>query len=283
MTTRHGRRQETFVVDSTSSARYNYIGWLRDCFVGVTPLESGFRVALVYDIVRKVPSPPSSSPHDISDLQRILQYWASNPQSTPKQLVYYLEDPFEVISGVEEIPPMALSQMSFIHRAGEPLGFQSKIACLTYAVRGRASEKEASTQPGDLLHAELEDLRDEWMQLEDLRGPDGLPSSFCGLTKLQMAPEELLEYSPRELFDGETEKPEEARQVVVESVLVSDQIKLYIRYVQLLIGYSMDVHKACRERQVVELAIDGTATHSMPFTLVFRCNVLVILPPNRHP
>ncbi|KAG8897300.1 hypothetical protein FRC00_004547 [Tulasnella sp. 408] len=221
VTTRHGRRQETFVVDSTSSARYNYIGWLRDCFVGVTPLESGFRVALVYDIVRKVPSPPSNSPHDISDLQRILQYWASNPQSTPKQLVYYLEDPFEVIGGVEEIPPMALSQMSFIRKAGEPLGFQSKIACLTYAVRGRASEKEASTKPGDLLQVELEDIRGEQMHLEDLRGPDGLPSSFGGLTKLPMTPEELLEYSPRELFDGETEKPEEARQVAEESVLFS--------------------------------------------------------------
>ncbi|KAG8933998.1 hypothetical protein FRC01_005895 [Tulasnella sp. 417] len=222
-TTRHGRRQETFAVDSTSSSRYKYIAWLQDCFVGVTPIESGFRVALAYDIVRRVSPPPSSSPHEISELQRILQYWASNPQSTPKQLVYYLEDPFEVVGGVEEIPPMALSQMSFIHRAGEPLGFQSKIACLTYAVRGRTSEKEASTTPGDLLRAELEEILAEQMQLEDLRGPDGLPSSVSGHTKLLMGPEELLEYSPRELFDGETEKPEEARQVAEGDVMLVEK------------------------------------------------------------
>lgn len=238
VTTRHGRRQETFVVDSTSSSRYNYVAWLQDCFVGVTPIESGFRVALAYDIIRRVPAPPANSTQELSDLQQILQYWASNPQNTPKQLVYYLEDPFEVIGGVEEIPPMALSQMSFIRKAGEPLGFQSKIACLTYTVRGRVSGKEASTNPGDLLQVEHEDIRDERMQLEDLRGPDGLPSSFSGHTKLPMTPEELLEYSPRELFDGETEKPEEAHQVAEGDVLLVEK--------------------------------------------VFRCNVLVVLPPNRH-
>ncbi|KAG8952598.1 hypothetical protein FRC04_003959 [Tulasnella sp. 424] len=224
VTTRHGARQETFVVDSSSGSRYNYIAWLQNCFVGVTPLESGFRVALAYDIVRRVPPPSPDSTGELADLQQILQYWVSNPQNTPKQLVYYLRDPFEVISGVEEIPPMALSQMSFIRKAGESLGFQSRIACLTYTVRGRTSEKESEDSPGDLSQVDLVDVLEERMQLEDLRGPDGLSSSFSSRTELTMLPEELLGYSPKELFDGRTEKPEEARGATERDsgVLVSD-------------------------------------------------------------
>lgn len=119
---------------------------------------------------------------------------------------------------------MALSQMSFIRKAGESLGFQSRIGCLTYTVQGRTSEKESEDSPGDVSQVDLADILEERMQLEDLRGPDGLPSSFSSRTELTMLPEELLGYSPKELFDGRTEKPEEARGTTERDsgVLVSD-------------------------------------------------------------
>ncbi|KAG9003308.1 hypothetical protein FRB90_011203 [Tulasnella sp. 427] len=213
VTTRHGRRQDSFVVDSTLGSKYSFISWLQNCFVGVTPIESGFRVALAYDIIHRVSPPQDNSTKEVAELQAVLRYWGSNPQSTPKQLVYYLEDPFEVTDGVEEIPPMALSQMTFIRKAGESIGFRTGVGCLTYTVRGRMTETPTKESPGDPLEAEFAEVLDERMELEDFRGPDGLPTSFSGLTKLTVLPDELLEYAPNELFDGVTEKPEEVHKV----------------------------------------------------------------------
>ena len=204
----------------------------------MSAIIAGCRVALIYSILYKQEPVPNDPTEDIEALREVLLQWKKTCQGEgPSQLVYYLDEPFESIDGQEEVPGIAKSQLSFLQEAGDAEGFHFRVACLTYTVMCRAAELDDGVREDPSL-VQCYEILQTTMELDDFRGVNGQSIPIHGETSRTMKPEELLEFHPDELFDGETEKPEEAYDLDADD---DDDVEMTggVRFLSIFCDYSV--------------------------------------------
>jgi predicted 2-oxoglutarate/Fe(II)-dependent dioxygenase YbiX len=203
---RHKGRQVTLDLRCDDPSEAAFAAFYADCVHEVLPVTAGYRLALVYNLVRPgkgpLPEPPDYD-GECRAAAALLQSWSAGKRSpdddSPEKLIYVLEHaytPAELGFGTLKGPDRAVAEV--LVPAAAQSGCDLHLALLSVEENGAAEYVGSSRRRWSETGAddwELVEIDDKSMTVSEWRRPDGSPSALGEL------PFEEGELVPPDAFD----------------------------------------------------------------------------------
>jgi predicted 2-oxoglutarate/Fe(II)-dependent dioxygenase YbiX len=205
---RHKDREVRLGLCSEDPAELAFAAFYADCVHEVLPITSGYRLALIYNLVRRgaglLPVPPDHC-SELDAVTALLQNWADDKHSadddSPEKLIYPLEHAytpaelgFGALKGADAAVAKVVAEAA--HRAACDL----HLALVSVQESGSAEHTGYSrswrSRSHDNNEFEAGEIHSRTVMASDWCRPDGEPSP---LTRI---PVDDLEFSPPEAFEG---------------------------------------------------------------------------------
>jgi len=205
---RHKDREGRLELRCEDPAELAFAAFYADCVHEVMPVTSGYRMALVYNLVRRgaghVPEPPDHST-ELDTVAALLKDWADGKHSpdddSPEKLIYPLEHAYTPAElGFEALKGADAAIAKVVAMAALRSGCDLHLALVSVEESGSAehtgySRSWRNRSDDDDDEFEVGEINDRTVTASDWRRPDGEQSP------LTVIPVEDDEFSPPEAFE----------------------------------------------------------------------------------
>jgi hypothetical protein len=208
MLVRHGGREVSLDLRSEDPAEVAFAAFYADCVHEIRPVTEGFRLTLVYNVLRrgkgKPPRPPSYDA-EVARMAELLQAWRASAGDGPTKLVYPLEHAytpaelgFSALKGVDAavagvLAAAARQARCDLHLALLTIEESGPAEYSGYGSRRRGRDEDEDDEAEDY---EVVEISNQSIMLSDWRRSDG---AAAGLGTIPVEDEEL---SPPDVIEA---------------------------------------------------------------------------------
>ncbi|WP_462330874.1 2OG-Fe(II) oxygenase [Thiohalocapsa halophila] len=175
---RHKAHEARLDLHTDDPSQAAYAAFYADCRHEVRPVESGHRLALIYNLVRPegepLPQPPDHD-HERAQLSALLRRWqeVETPAALPHKLIYPLEHSYtEAELGFATLKGADAAAAGVVLGAAADAACDAQLAMVTIGESGWA-EHFGGGYWDDEGEFEIGEVIDSWQQLHTWRLPDG--------------------------------------------------------------------------------------------------------------
>lgn len=159
---KHAESSKIFKCSSNSNFNISVLSWYTDVFHEVKTIDTGYRLALSFNLLHKNTVHKPIIPSDIAtgELRLTFQTWAQRRISpTPSKLIYLLDHEYSDVglraSLLKGIDAKKVTMMSQI---GTPLGFKFALAKVKHTILAGTDNPYDSTVLGNIDYIHMEDM-----------------------------------------------------------------------------------------------------------------------------
>lgn len=208
---RHREREVSLDLSCQDAAEIAFAAFYADCVHEVHPITSGYRLALIYNLIRQGPGRPPEPPSYEEEVKRVaesLRGWAAN-QKLPEKLIYPLEHAYTPAElGFAGLKNADAAVAAVLAKAAAQADCELHLALVAIEESGSAEYSGSWSRRGYYSDAgddefEVGEVCERMLTLTDWRQPDG------GRPDLGPLPFDDEELCPPDAF--EDEEPDEQR------------------------------------------------------------------------